>query len=229
MVTSTNTSLGAGNQRAQTEEERAYYKLNRFVWNSWFPSVYEPVTAPFRLIRPEVARVAGVTFGSNVLDVATGTGAQARAFAAAGADVVGVDIAEGMLSVARKKSRSARVRFEQADATALSFPDGTFDVASISFALHEMPRTIRVRVLNEMRRVTRRSGRIVIVDYGLPKNALAATVVYRFVKLYERDHYAEFVRSDWHALLRDAGLEAKDERWLLGGNVRVVVGVAGVR
>jgi hypothetical protein len=47
--------------------------------------------------------------------------------------------------------------------------------------------------------------------------------MYRLVKLYERDHYAEFVRSDWHALLQDAGLEVRDDRALLRGNARVLI------
>lgn len=50
-----------------------------------------------------------------------------------------------------------------------------------------------------------------IVDYALPENPIASKLVYHLVKLYERDNYAEFVRSDLHAMLNRAGLAARTE------------------
>src|SRR5262245_7066283 len=205
-----------------TAEERAYYTLNRRAYAILAP-VFETIVAPFRSMRPEVARIAGVGPGSRVLDVAMGTGAEARALAQTGAEIVGVDISEAMLRVARKKTAQRNVRYQQGDATQLAFEDGCFDVSTVSFALHEMPESIRLRVLSEMKRVTKPDGRIVVVDYGLPKHPLAAKIVFRFVKLYERDHYAEFVRSDWSRLFDRAGLTVKSDQPLLWGMARVVV------
>jgi SAM-dependent methyltransferase len=66
----------------------------------------------------------------RALDVGTGTGdgalALARRFPAA--EVVGVDLAEGMLELARRKA--PELRFERADASRLPFPDGSFEVVA---------------------------------------------------------------------------------------------------
>jgi SAM-dependent methyltransferase len=66
----------------------------------------------------------------GALDVGTGTGdgalALARRFPAA--EVVGVDLSEGMLELARRKA--PQLRFERADASSLPFPDGSFDVVA---------------------------------------------------------------------------------------------------
>lgn len=55
-------------------------------------------------------------YGAKILDVATGTGKQAFAFAKKGYDVIGIDLSEEMLKVADKKNKYENVRFEVADA-----------------------------------------------------------------------------------------------------------------
>jgi demethylmenaquinone methyltransferase/2-methoxy-6-polyprenyl-1,4-benzoquinol methylase len=128
-----------------------------------------------------------------------------------------------MLRVARRKNHFANATFMAGDATALQFPAGRFDVSCISFALHEMPPSIRERALREMIRATRPGGRILVVDYALPRNAVARWLVLHLVGLYERAHYAEFVRADLPALLRRLDLDvASDHRALLGA-ARVVI------
>lgn len=218
----TTASPNLGSEFASKREARAYYALNRLVYPA-LALFYDVITLPLRRVRPEVTRFAGVDPGKRVLDVATGTGAQALAFAERGADVTGIDISDAMLRTARRKNRFANARFEHRDATNLDFADGLFDVSSVSFALHEMPESIRVRVVHEMARVTMPGGTLVVVDYGLPRSRFWSEVAFRLVSLYERDHYPEFVRSDWHRLLRGAGVEVEEDRSLLGGNVRVLI------
>jgi ubiquinone/menaquinone biosynthesis C-methylase UbiE len=210
-------------QNGRTEEERAYYSLNRKVFGS-LASWYDPVVRPIRRLRREVASMLDIGPGSRVLDVATGTGEQAFAFAEKGFEVVGIDLSDAMLNVARRKNRTSNVTFRAADATELPFEDRTFDASCISFALHEMPRSIREKVVREMARVTKAGGAIVVVDYALPQNVLASAIVYRLVGLYERDTYAEFVRSDLDALLEGAGVEVHEHRKALLGATRIVAG-----
>ena len=194
--------------RGRTDEERHYYRLMDKAWRILAP-FYDAIVFPLRRLRPRVAQLAGVQPGMRVLDVATGTGAQARAFADAGGEVVGIDLSESMLRIARRKARGRNVTFGVADARALPFATASFDVCSVSFGLHEMPVSVRQDALREMSRVTKPDGKIVIVDYALPKNRLVRALVYHFVKLYERDSYAEFVRSDLGAILEAAGLRTE--------------------
>ena len=149
---------------------------------------------------------------------------QALAFAEQAGEVVGIDLSEAMLRVARRKNRFSNVTFLRADAAALPFGDQSFDAACVSFALHEMPASIRDRVVREMARVTKAGGVAVVVDYGLPRNRVASWLAYHIVKLYERDHYATFVRSDLAAVLESAGIRVSDDRLAVGGLARITVG-----
>lgn len=213
--------------RMLTHEEQHYYALNARVWPFAAP-FYDAIVLPLRKVRREVSDMVAVDARSRVLDVATGTGAQARAFAEKAGEVVGIDISESMLRIARRKNHAPNLTFRNADATELPFPDASFDVTCISFALHEMPESIRERALAEMVRVTRPGGSIITVDYGRPPGRWGDTL-YHVVKLYEGETYADFVARDRRALLRRAGVEVLDDHSLLLGAVRIVSGVRNGR
>lgn len=207
----------------RTEAEQTYYSLSQRVYSAFAP-FYDLVTFPFGRLRREVVRLVAAHRDASVLDVATRTGAQALAFAEKCRRVVGIDLSARMLRVARRKDRRSHVGLVQADAVALPFEDGRFDVSCVSFALHEMPLNIRQQVVRELARVTRPGGTVVVVDYGLPHGRVARQLVYHAVKLYEHDTYAEFVRADLGELLRDAGVAVRKERSTVLGAVRIVVG-----
>jgi SAM-dependent methyltransferase len=94
---------------------------------------------------------AGVAPGMRVLDVGCGLGTLAAAAAARGAQVTGADLAEGMLAEARR--RHPQVEFVLADAEALPFADGAFDVAVAAFLVNHLPHPERAAA--ELKRVAR--------------------------------------------------------------------------
>lgn len=210
--------------RGRTAEEREYYSLSERVYEKFAP-FYDFVVLPLRRMRREVAEMSEVHTGTKILDVATGTGEQALAFAEKGAEVIGIDLSEQMLRVARRKNRLPNLSFQRADAAELPFPAASFDVTCISFALHEMPQSVREAVLSGTARVTKPGGLIVVVDYALPRGPLASALSYHFVKLYERDHYADFVRRDMPDMLAKAGFRLRDSRARLLSAARVWTGV----
>lgn len=82
----------------------------------------------------ELARRAGVQRGMRVLDVGSGLGGSARYLANEhDCEVTGIDLTHSYVEAARELARlvglERRVRFEQASATALPFPDASFDLA----------------------------------------------------------------------------------------------------
>ncbi len=188
-----------------------------------FAPFYDLVTFPIGKLRRELAVVAGVDARSRVLDVATGTGAQARAFAEKAGEVIGVDLSEAMLRVARWKKRLPNLSFRQADATELPFGDASFDVSASRSPSTRCRGASANRTIKEMAKVTKPGGTVLAVDYGPPRDAFE-NVIARVVKLYERDHYEDFIRSDLCALLERTGIEVREERRSLLGAVRIVTG-----
>lgn len=121
-----------------------------------------------------MVRMAEVRPGQRALDLCCGTGDVAFALARAGAEVTAVDFSEPMLAVARARmsrdDAGGRVRFEQGDALALRAADGAFDLVTIAYGLRNL-RSFEAG-LREMARVTRTGGRLVILDFGKPRNRL---------------------------------------------------------
>jgi len=113
--------------------------------------------------------------GDRVLDVCCGTGDQAFHYAKRGIVASGIDLSPGMIKLAEKNKEKQGLRdvsFQIADAVNLPFRDSFFDYASISLALHENERTARDKIISEMKRVVKKEGALIFVDFQvpLPKN-----------------------------------------------------------
>jgi ubiquinone/menaquinone biosynthesis C-methylase UbiE len=97
------------------------------VWDSMrMEDTFAPFETALEQVHPEPARV---------LDLGTGTGQGAFVIARRfpNAEVIGADLAERMLAEARRQippELAERIRFEQADASALPYPDGSFDLVT---------------------------------------------------------------------------------------------------
>jgi demethylmenaquinone methyltransferase/2-methoxy-6-polyprenyl-1,4-benzoquinol methylase len=115
--------------------------------------------------RERTADLARVGPGSRALDVATGTGDLAIALAERGADVVGVDFAEKMLEIARRKAPA--LEFRSGNALALEFPDDSFDAATVGFGARNFDDLDRG--LAEMARVVKPGGRVVVLEITTPQ------------------------------------------------------------
>jgi len=129
-----------------------------------------------RLWKRFAIELAGVRPGSRVLDVASGSGDLACAFARrAGPEgqVVMTDINAAMLAVGRDKLVDQGVIAPAAlcDAERLPFPDDTFDCVSVAFGLRNM--THKDTALAEMRRVARPGGRVLVLEFSRPWKPLA--------------------------------------------------------
>jgi ubiquinone/menaquinone biosynthesis C-methylase UbiE len=205
-------------------EEKEYYSLTKKAFGI-LAHFYNIMTLPLVRVRGQVVDFTNAKKGSTILDIATGTGQQAFAFAKRGYDVIGVDLTEAMLAIARKNNPNGLVKLEIGDATQLRFVESCFDITCISFALHDMPLMIREKVLGEMVRVTKPNGSIVIVDYALPHNKLSRFLIYHLITLYEGKYYKKFIISDLKGLTRKTGIEIVEECSVLLGAGRIMRGM----
>jgi len=119
---------------------------------------------------------------SEILDVATGTGDLALAAMKLNPTrIIGADVSEGMLKVAREKiSRrglDSVISFVQAPCEALPFDDSTFDAAMVAFGVRnfEDPQ----KGLDELCRVLKPGGILVVLEFTLPKHTWILNA-YRF-------------------------------------------------
>ena len=110
--------------------------------------------------------------GQRVLDVATGTGLVAFALARRGAEVTGLDQSDHMLAGAEHRLGTqpegvrSRVRFQQGEAENLPFDDGEFDALTFTYLLRYVDD--RAATMRELARVVKPSGRIGMVEFGVP-------------------------------------------------------------
>ena len=168
-------------------------------------------------LRRKAARFLNLTPPKKLIDIATGTGSQAYELAKLGHDVIGVDLSPEMLEQAKKKmSSSLRLSFLHTDATRLPFDDHTFDAASISLGLHDMPYEIDLLVLKEMKRVIKDNGDILIVDYMEPRKHPVAALSYPLIRLYETPNYKKFIKHGLDNVLKKAGLSIYRQTDFLG-------------
>jgi tRNA (uracil-5-)-methyltransferase TRM9 len=131
-------------------------------------STYDRIAESYAAARttpwPEVLDfIAGIPAGDLVLDVGCGHGRHARSLALTGHQVVGVDFSQRLLSIGKEETSAKRefraIEWLVGEATALPFPDRTFDAALSIAVLHHLPsRDGRLRALSEMGRVLRPGG-----------------------------------------------------------------------
>jgi len=122
-------------------------------------------------MRERMLDLARIAPGESVLDVGCGTGTLAIAAKRRAGDagrVDGVDASPEMIQRAVKKSKRAHsgASFRVAHAESLPFETSHFDVVLSTVMLHHLRRDVRAQAIQEMRRVLKPGGRILIVDFG---------------------------------------------------------------
>lgn len=126
-----------------------------------------------RLWKRFTLELSGVTAGQRVLDVASGTGDLAAAFAVRvgnNGSVVATDINNAMLSRGRDalidRGIVGNVDYVLANAESLPFPDQHFDCVSIAFGLRNVTRI--PQALASMQRVLKPGGRLLVLEFSKP-------------------------------------------------------------
>ena len=139
-----------------------------------------------RLWKRRVVELAAVKVGDRTLDLCCGTGDLAFALARHGAEVTGLDFSEKMLEVAEarrlknSKLETQNLKLVQGDAQQIPFPDNSFDAVTVGYGLRNL--TSWEKGLEEMIRVAKSGGRIVILEFGKPENALWRKIYFTHLK-----------------------------------------------
>ena len=154
------------------------------VENDFVTRVYEKLANVYDLFfgptlhpgRIEAIQKMKIRPGDSVLEVGVGTGINLSMYPAS-CDVTGIDLSEPMLDKARDRIVNKGLRncdVLEMDAARMTFPDESFDIVYAPYLISVVPDP--VRVAQEMRRVCRRGGRIVILNHFKSENPVLSRI-----------------------------------------------------
>jgi ubiquinone/menaquinone biosynthesis C-methylase UbiE len=163
-------------------------------WSPWaLNRIIEPTMFS---LRTQIPKLAVMKEGDRVLDVCCGTGALVLDYARMGIVTSGIDINPRVIEVAenkRKKQRLYNVSFQTANALYLPFKDNAFNHASISMSLHEKGIADRDIVISEMKRVVKKEGNLIFIDYRIPVPQIFISPAVKAIEFMAgRDHWKSF-------------------------------------
>ncbi|MBL8535258.1 MAG: class I SAM-dependent methyltransferase [Betaproteobacteria bacterium] len=132
---------------------------------TWASGDFAVVGTTLQIVGETLAEAADICAGEKVLDVAAGNGNATLAAARRFAEVTSTDYVQTLLDKGRDRARAEHlpVHFQLADAEALPFDDGAFDVVLSTFGAMFTPQ--HEKTAAEMLRVTRSGGRIGLANW----------------------------------------------------------------
>jgi ubiquinone/menaquinone biosynthesis C-methylase UbiE len=132
---------------------------------AWSSGDYAVIGTTLQIVGEELCEALDVRSGQKVLDVAAGNGNASLAAARRWCDVVATDYVPALLERARERAAAERLPIDsrEADAEALPFPDGSFDVVVSTFGVMFTPDQDRAAA--ELVRVCRHGGKIGLASW----------------------------------------------------------------
>lgn len=201
------------------QEVTGYYRS----WCNTLALFYDALTGALglfvggeRRFRGKIVAAANLQYGDKVLDVGCGTGSLAVLMAqraGENGEVAGIDLSPRMLAAARRKANLPQLTFRRANAEAIPYPNGHFDVVTMTYVLHEMPRRARENTLREARRVLTPNGRLIVVDLHEPKSWWRR-MAFKLLMLWENETAWDLVRNGLQNEIAQAGFQNVQQEFI---------------
>ena len=200
-----------------------YKRIARF-----YDRIFEPLNSGLRAIG---LKMFPAFEGMTVLDVGCGTGVHLELYQKAGCEVFGIDLSPSMLQVARKRL-GERAHLHPGDASKMPYSDQTFDLIIMSTVLHEMSNGVRSALITESKRILKKDGRILLIDFHPgPVQPFKGWVYKSIITLAEvmagREHYKNYrdfmANQGLKGLISSHELFIDNEKIVSGGNIALLL------
>lgn len=170
-----------------------------------------------------LARQINLPAHSQVLDIGCGTGLLTVRIAEQHpqVDVVGIDASKPMIAVANKKRAGRNCHFQQALGEDLPFPESHFDLVTSALFFHHVDRDLKQRTLQEIRRVLKPGGMLLIADMDRPYTALGWAMSWTAWKLLRQPEIKENMDGVLREEIDHAGFVGQQELGKFSGYIRV--------
>jgi ubiquinone/menaquinone biosynthesis C-methylase UbiE len=155
-----------------------------------------------------MVKMAEVNGQEILLDIATGGGHTANAFAPLVKKVTALDLTAKMLAAAESfitGNGHSNVEFVLGDAENLPFPDDSFDIVTCRIAPHHFPNV--ELFIKEVYRVLKPNGQFLLDDNVVPENEEYDHFYNKIEKLRDYSHFRAWKKTDWIKKLEESGLE----------------------
>lgn len=162
---------------------------NRVIYKIWSP-LYDKIfnSGQFLHARKRIFFETPFSANQKILFVGVGTGADLEVIDSSNLDITAIDFSPDMLEIARKKFSHTSITFLKMDAQNMEFPNDSFDIVVASLILSVVPDADKC--LQEMTRVVKQGGDIVIFDKFIAKNekiSLAKKLVRPIIRVLGTD------------------------------------------
>ncbi|RXJ02101.1 class I SAM-dependent methyltransferase [Anaerobacillus alkaliphilus] len=175
---------------------------NKFIYKLWSP-FYDKIfnSSIFLTTRKKIFKDLSFSNHEKVLFVGVGTGVDLELINHTNLNITAIDISPDMLEKAKQKFGNKYITFLEMDAQQLSFEDGTFDYVIASLVLSVVPNP--KICLNEILRVVKNNGEIIIFDKFSRRNTMFKKIVRPLIRLLGTDigiNFEELALANSHPL-----------------------------
>ncbi len=163
---------------------------------------------------PRKVVIESINENDYVLDICTGTATNAINIAKkySKTKVIGIDLSDAMLDMAKQKIQGeniSNIELINMDAAKLSFEDKTFDKILISLVLHELDEYAANQIIKQAKRVLKDNGEIIITEWE-PSKRFLQSILFMPIHLFEPKSYRLFIKKDLNQYFKELGLNISE-------------------
>jgi len=192
----------------------------------YYDRLFESMNKGFKIVG---IKMCAPTKGMNILDIGCGTGTQLDLYKEYECNLYGLDSSPAMLEIARTRLGD-HAQLDLADAADMPYEDNMFDLVICMLLLHELSPGSQSAVLNEVKRVVKIDGRILLIDFQPgPSRPLQGWISKALIIISELaaggehfKNYRQFMADKGLAtLIEQQNLKIQNERILAGSTFAI--------